>query len=99
MQFILLSSLFTFVLFAQLCAAPIAGVFAPRDNPVFALGVPLLPAVWGMDGAWLATPVAEGIGALVSAGFLYAKRHVYGYVRSAKGGEKARRPQSTRFIE
>ena len=131
LRFILLSSLLTF-LFAQLCASPIVGAFAPRDNPAFALGlhgfhlfawsflitglnifasalftafsnglisailsflrtfvfivlgILLLPYAWGMNGVWLAIPLAEAISALVSVGFLYRKRHVYGYARAAR---------------
>lgn len=39
----------------------------------------LLPLAWGVDGIWLAIPLAELAGVLISLGFLAGKRRVYQY--------------------
>ena len=39
----------------------------------------LLPAVWGLDGVWLALPVAEFIAAVISVTLLIRYKKRYGY--------------------
>ncbi len=39
----------------------------------------ILPALWGIDGVWLAISVAELAALAVTVAFLVAKRHRYGY--------------------
>ncbi|MDL2217735.1 hypothetical protein LJC27_03670 [Christensenellaceae bacterium OttesenSCG-928-M15] len=39
----------------------------------------LLPQFLGVDGVWLAVPIAEGLSLLLSLAFLLGKRKVYGY--------------------
>ena len=41
--------------------------------------VMLLPLAFGMDGIWIALPIAEALALLVTAQFLIRKRHVYHY--------------------
>lgn len=40
----------------------------------------ILPRLLGLDGIWWATPAAEGLAALVAAGFLWSRRGKYQYV-------------------
>lgn len=39
----------------------------------------LLPLVWGIDGIWISTVVAEAMAVMVTAAFLLAKRKKYNY--------------------
>ena len=39
----------------------------------------LLPALLGIDGVWLAVPVAEVFAAMLAAGLLFGFRRRYGY--------------------
>lgn len=39
----------------------------------------LLPLIWGLDGVWIATFVAEFASLIVTAGFIIGFRKVYGY--------------------
>ena len=41
--------------------------------------VMLLPLAFGMDGIWIALPIAEALALIVTAQFLIRKRHVYHY--------------------
>ncbi|MBQ1530156.1 MAG: MATE family efflux transporter, partial [Clostridia bacterium] len=41
--------------------------------------VMLLPLAFGMDGIWIALPIAEALALVVTAQFLIRKRHVYHY--------------------
>ncbi len=40
----------------------------------------LLPLAFGVNGIWVALPIAEALGLIVTAQFLIRKRHVYHYV-------------------
>lgn len=40
----------------------------------------LLPALWGIDGVWLANPAAEVLATAVTLAFLFAKRKKYHYI-------------------
>jgi len=41
--------------------------------------VMLLPLAFGVDGVWIALPIAEALALIVTVRFLIRKRHVYHY--------------------
>lgn len=45
------------------------------------LSIILLPMIFGVNGAWIATTVGEGLTLFISIGFMLRYRHVYGYAR------------------
>lgn len=66
--------------FTALCNGKISAFLSFMRSFVLRCGMLyLLAEIWGLDGIWLAVVAAEGIGAVISAGFFLAKRKQYHY--------------------
>ncbi len=66
--------------FTALSNGPVSGALAVVRTFVFQLIlVFILPLLWGLDGIWLATPIAEDAAAIVTVGCLLGLRKRYGY--------------------
>lgn len=71
---------FSSALFTALSDGRTSATIAFSRSCVFVVGMlVLLPALLGSPGLWLAIPVAEALGAALSAFFIVRKRGVYGY--------------------
>lgn len=66
--------------FTALCNGVVSALISFARSLVFRGGmVLLLPLVWDLDGIWWAVVFAEGLGVLVSLGFLVTRRKQYHY--------------------
>ena len=66
--------------FTALCNGAVSALISFLRSFLFRGGmVVLLPLVWELDGIWWAVVFAEGLGALVSLGFLVSRRRQYHY--------------------
>ena len=66
--------------FTALCNGVVSALISFARSLVFRGGmVVLLPLVWDLDGIWWAVVFAEGLGVLVSLGFLVTRRKQYHY--------------------
>ena len=73
-------SIFASALFTALSNGLVSAVISFARTFLFLVGMlMLLPELWGETGIWLAVPAAEGLGVLVSVGFLLWGRRVYQY--------------------
>jgi Na+-driven multidrug efflux pump len=71
---------FTSAMFTALSNGKVSAVLSfLRTFGLLAVGIQLLPCIWGITGIWLAVPVAEGIMFVVSAACLFRKRKRYSY--------------------
>lgn len=66
--------------FTALCNGVVSALISFARSLVFRGGmVLLLPLIWDLDGIWWAVVFAEGLGVLVSLGFLVTRRKQYHY--------------------
>lgn len=66
--------------FTALCNGVVSALISFARSLLFRGGmVLLLPLVWDLDGIWWAVVFAEGLGVLVSLGFLVTRRKQYHY--------------------
>ena len=66
--------------FTALCNGVVSALISFARSLLFRGGmVVLLPLVWDLDGIWWAVVFAEGLGVLVSLGFLVSRREQYHY--------------------
>ena len=66
--------------FTALCNGVVSACISFLRSFLFRGGmVLLLPLFWDLDGIWWAVVFAEGLGVLVSAGFLVTRRKQYHY--------------------
>ncbi|MDD6815903.1 MAG: MATE family efflux transporter [Firmicutes bacterium] len=90
-------SIFASALFTALNNGGISALISLVRTLVMRCGLLiLLPALLGIDGVWLAVPVAEVFAALLAAGLLFGFRRRYGYWPGRAGKpEHAERPEHT----
>ena len=73
-------SIFSSSLFTALSNGIASGIISFARTFVFLVGsLLLLPALWGETGIWMAVPVAEFLGIIVSSGFVLWGKGKYGY--------------------
>ena len=71
---------FTSAMFTALSNGKVSAVLSfLRTFGLLAVGILLLPRIWGITGVWLAVPLAEGIMFVVSAVCLFRYRKRYSY--------------------
>jgi len=72
--------IFSSSLFTAFSNGTVSAIISFARTFVFLVGaLLLLPRLWGETGIWLAVPAAEGMGLLISAGFLLWGRKKYQY--------------------
>lgn len=75
------TNIFASALFTALSNGKVSAAISFVRTFLFIVGgILLLPYLWGVDGVWLAIPVAEALAMIVSVVFLISKRNVYHYV-------------------
>ncbi len=72
---IFLSSMFTSLSNGKVSAA----ISVARSLVFIVISLLILPLIWGINGVWLAVPVAEFLAIIVAYYFYKAHRHNYGY--------------------
>lgn len=74
------TNIFASALFTALSNGKVSAAISFLRTFLFIVGgILLLPHLWGVDGVWLAVPVAEALSMAVSVWFLVRKRSVYHY--------------------
>lgn len=73
-------NIFASALFTALSNGRVSAIISFSRTLLFLVGCLLiLPKFFGETGVWIAVPVAEGLGIIVSLFFILRKRKVYGY--------------------
>ena len=78
-------NIFTSAMFTALSNGKVSALLSfLRTFGLVAMGILLLPKVWGVDGIWLAVPLAELVMAFLSGACLWRYRKKYGYGKQDK---------------
>ena len=74
-------NIFTSAMFTALSNGKLsAGLSFTRTFGFTTIGLLLLPRLWGVDGLWLAVPIAEGLTVIAALVLLWRGRKRYGYL-------------------
>ena len=74
-------NVFASAFFTALCNGKVSGTISFMRTIAFeAVAIALLPFVWGVDGVWIALPVAEGLAMVISIGCMVVYRKRYHYL-------------------